>query len=91
VSGQINKEMAYEIAKKLEAVLEPDGPHKVAKIFHKGEMIRKFGIRHASNKDIGHDHIPKDLNCSPRFAKELAWCSKYLSDYISLLEEQDLL
>lgn len=47
------------------------------------KIIASFGIRRGSNKDQGHDHIPKAIHVPPNFAKRLAECSKSREDWIA--------
>jgi hypothetical protein len=83
---QITKELALKIVKKLEAKKEPDagGAHDVFLVYDGDDsLVASFGIRHASEKDKGHDHIPKELQVGPNFAKQLGQCPKSRNDYLN--------
>lgn len=82
---QITKELALKIVKKLEARKESDASvaHDVYSVYDgAGVWIASFGIRHGSEKDLGHDHIPRELQVGPNFAKGLANCPKSRNDYL---------
>jgi hypothetical protein len=93
MARNITKEVALKICKKLEGrdITKKNDAHDVCGIFYNGQMIAHFGIRRGSNKEAGHDHIPKDLNVSAGFAKELGACTKYRDDYLDHLRERRLL
>jgi hypothetical protein len=76
----ITKELAIKIRDKLHAVLIPQrsSAHDVYGIYYEGQIIATFGIRRGSEKDKGHDHIPRDINVSTGFAKQIGICNKYL-------------
>jgi hypothetical protein len=86
---QITKELALKIVSKLKAVYDPDasGKHD-SYIVYDGQGVRvgSFGIRRASEKDKGHDHIPKELHVGPGFAKLLGQCPKSRNDYLREIE-----
>jgi hypothetical protein len=72
MARQITKELAIKICKKLD----------VCGIFFNDQLIAHFGIRRGSNKEAGHDHVPKELNVSTGFAKQLGMCTKQRDDYL---------
>jgi hypothetical protein len=86
VSGrQITKELAMKIVKKLKANDESDrgAVHSLYTVYDGQNMlVASFGIRRASEKDKGHDHIPRELQVGPNFAKGLANCPKSRNDYL---------
>jgi hypothetical protein len=89
--AQITKELASKICRKLDAQLLKDGAHQRGGVFHKEVLIGTIGIRHGSNKDQSHDHIPKELNLSPHFTRELGICTKSRDEYLNVLREKKLL
>ena len=94
MARQITKEMAKRIAGKLGAekvARTGKAPHDLMVVKYNGQVVAGFGIRRASEKDKGHDHIPKDLHVAPRFAKELARCPKTLKDWISEMVRQGVI
>jgi hypothetical protein len=70
----ITKELAQKIAKKLGATLDKSGAHTIAYIYHNDILVASFGIRHGSDKDLGHDHVPDDIHIGPNKAKRLGQC-----------------
>jgi hypothetical protein len=82
--NQITKELALKIAKKLEAVNEsdPGDEHDTYAVYHNGILVVAFGIRRSSQKNMGHDHIPRELQVGPNFAKQLAQCTKSKREYL---------
>ncbi len=82
--NQITKELALRIARKLDAVNEsdPSDEHDTFAIYHNEILVAAFGIRRSSQKNKGHDHIPKELQVGPNFAKQLAQCTKSKNDYL---------
>jgi len=90
--AQITKEFAKEIAKKLNAQIDSSSAaHDLASVFHEATLVAQFGIRRSPRKDAGHDHIPRDLFVSARFAKELAWCPKSRQDWIDEMIAQGVI
>jgi hypothetical protein len=89
----ITKELAIKIRDKLHAVLIPErsSAHDVYGIYYGGQIIATFGIRRGSEKDKGHDHIPRNINVSTGFAKQIGLCNKYLEDYLEYLRQVGLL
>lgn len=80
--NQITKELAKKIVDKLEAVKAGTGAHDEYVVYHEGEAIASFGIRHSSQKNKGHDYIPGELGVGPNFAKQLGQCPKSRKDYL---------
>jgi hypothetical protein len=82
--ANLTKDHAQVICRKLEAVDEtPKGAaHERHCVYYGKVLLGHVGIRHGSRRDQSHDHIPKDLNIPPRFAFELATCTKYRDDYL---------
>jgi hypothetical protein len=89
----ITKELALKIRDKLHGRLIPtkSSAHDVYGIYHNERLIAQFGIRRGSSKDLGHDHVPKELNVSTGFAKQIGLCKKYLDDYLANLRERGFL
>ncbi len=81
--NQITKELALKIASKLEAVDEsdPGDEHDTYAVYHNNVLVVAFGVRRSSQKNKRHDHIPKELQVGPNFAKQLAQCTKSKEDY----------
>lgn len=83
----LNKTHALIIAKKLEAeIAKKTNNHDIAKVFHNGKLIAKFGIR-GSRKDQGHGHIPRELHTSPHVCKEMADCRIQRKEWLEILRE----
>jgi hypothetical protein len=80
----ITKDLAIKIRDKLVAQnITPKGaPHDVYGVFHNNLLVAQFGIRRGSQKDLGHDHVQKELNVSTGFAKQLAICTRSRDDYL---------
>ena len=90
---QITKDHALTICKKLKAVNESakGAAHITYSVYHGKVLLGSFGVRHGSNRNQGHGHIPDDLNISPRLAWELGSCTKYLDDYLACMREKGML
>ena len=87
----ITKELAVKIAKKLGATISSTGgAHDLAAVFEDGVLVASFGIRRASEKDKGHDHIPADIHVGPSFAKGLGQCPKSREEWIDVLREKGI-
>ncbi|HWX53668.1 MAG TPA: hypothetical protein VN176_03660 [Verrucomicrobiae bacterium] len=80
----ITKELALKIRDKLEAqnITPKHAAHDKYGVYHNGQLVGTFGIRRASEKDKGHDHVQKNLNIRTAFAKQLAICTKSREDYL---------
>lgn len=89
--NQITKELAIKIAKKLEAtnVSDSGDEHDTYAVFHKDKLVATFGIRRSSQKNRGHDHIPKELQIGPNFAKQLGQCTKQKPEYLQRIGETE--
>jgi hypothetical protein len=82
---QITKELALKIVKKLKAENEsdPSDEHDLYTVYDgTNVLVASFGVRRSSQKDKGHDHIPRELQVGPNFAKGLANCPKSRNDYL---------
>jgi hypothetical protein len=81
----ITKELAEEIAKKLQAVCnaKPNRPHDLYVVYHEGRRIAQFGIRRSSRKDQGHDHIPGEIHVSPNQARLLGQCPMTREEWVN--------
>jgi len=88
----ITKEHALSIAKKLKAEICQRGnrPHDIAMVFHEGRCIATLGIRRGSQKDLGHDHIPRDLHLGPHKARLLAQCPLSRDGWIEIMKQKAL-
>lgn len=89
----ITKELAQKIAKKLGArIVDCSGKaHDRALVFHGGRLIAWFGIRRGSGRDLGHDHVPKQIHVHPRQARLLGQCPLERDDWIAILTEKGIL
>jgi len=87
--NQITKELALKIVRKLEAVDVSDSgdEHDTYFVYHDNRVVASFGIRRSSKKDMGHDHIPRELHVGAHFAKLLARCPKTRDDYLVKIGE----
>jgi hypothetical protein len=87
----ITKQHALDIAEKLKAVLQTSKkqrPHDLYGVFEEGVLVAAFGIRRGSNKEAGHDHLPKQLFVGPKDAKDLAQCPMSREQYIQKLKQR---
>lgn len=89
--AQITKQHALAIAKKLKAVIREEKAHAYADIFHDNKLIAWFGIRRGSQKDLGHDHIPRDLHVNSHQARLLAACALTRDQWLKIFAEKNLL
>ncbi len=87
----ITKELADKIAKKLKAAFFSSGAHDIACVFHNDKIIASFGIRRGSEKDKGHDHIPRDLHIGPNKARLLGQCPMSRDEWISIMRAKGLI
>jgi hypothetical protein len=89
----ITKEHALKIVKKLEAqvVSRDKKAHDIAMVFHSGRCIATFGIRRGSEKDLGHDHISRDLHLGPHKARLLAQCPLTRDKWVQIMKEKGLI
>ncbi len=93
MARQITLELARKIVKKLKAKKIPkrSSAHDFMVVEENGQDVASFGIRRGSEKDQGHDHIPKNLLVTTRFAKDLANCPKSRQDWIDHMKERGLI
>lgn len=87
----ITKELAVAIAKKLKATPAPTKKgraHDDYLVFFQGQLVAKFGIRHGSAKDQGHDHIPSAIHLGPHDAKLFAQCKKDYDFWVEKMREK---
>lgn len=84
---QITKELARKIVKKLNAtaVTSRSSAHDEYEVWEDGVLLGNISIRRSSEKDKGHDFIPRELNISPHQAKDLANCPWSREDYIECM------
>lgn len=92
--NQITLELARAIVDKLQAesITTRSDEHDRFGVFHGDRLVASFGIRRSSQRNKGHDHIPRELGVGPHFAKDLAWCPKSRNDYlrhIGVLPEEE--
>lgn len=89
----VTKELALKIVGKLSAVKikSRSTAHDLYEITHEGRIIATTSVRRGSEKDKGHDHMPRDLRISPRQAKLLGQCPWSRDNYIQSLRERRLL
>jgi hypothetical protein len=91
---QITSELAHKIVGKLEAVKEnaqKGAPHDLYVVYENGAAVALFGIRRGSQKNLGHDHIPKQIHVNAFKAKQLANCPMSRDQWIEELKNKDLL
>jgi hypothetical protein len=60
-------------------------------VFHEGLCIAMFGIRRGSEKDLGHDHISRDLHLGPSKARLLAQCPLTREDWLEIMRRRGLI
>jgi hypothetical protein len=79
----ITKEHAKKIAKKMKAIIvKGTKAHDYALVYHDGVIVAQFGIRRGSKKNLGHGHIPGDLQLSPHDTVLLANCPLSRDEWI---------
>jgi hypothetical protein len=86
----ITKELAIEIVKKLQAVKikSRNKAHDEYAVEHEGILLGFISIRRGSNKEQGHDYIPRELNISPHQARDLGLCPWKLVDYLRCMRDK---
>jgi hypothetical protein len=86
----ITKELALKIVDKLKAkaITSRNKAHDEYAFEYKGLLIAVLSIRRCSEKDKGHDYIPKDIYLSSGQAKRLAQCPLKFEEYIEILIEK---
>lgn len=91
--GQINKQTAETIVKKLKGVLRKNTQaHDLYEIYsNDGILITQIGIRRGSNKDQGHGHIPNQLHISFHDTKLMGACFIQKNDWIGMLKDKNIL
>jgi hypothetical protein len=62
--------------------------HDIYTFSYRGQSIGRFGIRHGSNRNEGHNFVPRQLHLSQREGYDFAQCDISLDEYIDLLQEQ---
>lgn len=86
----ITKELALKTIKKLKATkIASGGAHDHYQITDDYDrVVALTSIRHGSNKEAGHDHMPDDLHLGPSKARSLAQCGVSRKQFIAILQEQ---
>lgn len=89
---EITQQVADKIREKLCGTEPPKttGGHDVYPIRYDGQVVGKISIRRSS-KEVGHDYIPREINVTMGFAKEIGLCRKYFDDYIECLRSKGLI
>jgi len=87
----ITKELAEKIADKLGATYENSGPHKMAYIWHNDLLIANFGIRRGSERDKGHDYVPRSIHLSPNQSRRLAQCQITKDGWIEIMMQKGVI
>jgi hypothetical protein len=89
----ITKELAQKIVAKLKAskIDSRAKAHDEYAVEEDGIVFAFISIRRGSEKDQGHDHIPRDLHISPNQAKRLGQCPWKRTDYIECMREKEIL
>lgn len=89
----ITKELALKIVDKLnaKAITSRNKAHDEYAFEYGGVVIAVLSIRRCSEKDKGHDYIPKDIFLSPGQAKRLAQCPLKYDEYIDILIEKRII
>jgi len=80
----ITQELAVKIIRKLDGQksTRPGSAHDQYLCYHGDQLIAAISLRRGSEKDQGHDHIPKELNVGPNFARQMAICTKSREDFL---------
>lgn len=89
----VTKELALKIVKKLKATAIPSRSkaHDLYVVEHGGIIVAEISIRRGSDKDLGHDHLPRDLHLSPNKTKLLGQCPLKREEYFQHLVDQGLI
>ncbi|MFO0968047.1 MAG: hypothetical protein U0793_21030 [Gemmataceae bacterium] len=90
MARQITKELAIKIVKKLEAELikSKSKAHDEYAVEIDGVILGFISIRRSSDKDIGHDYVPREIHVTTRQAKMLGQCPWSREDYIKCMREK---
>jgi len=89
----ITKELALKIVEKLKAnkISTRNKAHDEYLVEEDGVHIAIIRVRRCSEKDKGHDYIPKDIHVGPNAAKRLGQCPMSRAQYIAHLREIGIL
>jgi hypothetical protein len=90
--SEITPDLADKIREKLcgsEKAKTTSG-HDVYAIRYAGQVVGKVSLRRSS-KEKGHDYIPKEINVSMHFTKEIGICHKDFDDYIDCLRSKGMI
>lgn len=90
MARQITKELAEKIVAKLnaKAIKSRSKAHDEYAVEIEGVLLGIISIRRSSNKEIGHDYIPRDIHVTPHQAKLLGQCPWKIDDYIRCMREK---
>lgn len=95
MARQITKELAERIVAKLRARRSPDvrrgSPHDLYDFEFDGVLVLQLSVRRGSAKDLGHDHMPKELRLGPGQAKRLGQCPLSLDEYVAILRDKGVI
>lgn len=92
MARQVTKQLAIVILDKLHATLVKSGKaHDEYRVEHGGRVIAMTSLRRGSEKDLGHDHMPRDLHISPNQAKKLGQCPWKHEDFIRCLQDKGII
>ena len=85
----ITKEHALNIASKLKAkrIVEKTRAHDLYAVYDGEVLVATFSVRRGSNKEAGHDHIPRQLFVGPKAARDLAQCPMSRDDWFNTVRE----
>lgn len=86
----ITKEHALNIASKLKAKRideKKQRPHDLYAVYDGEVLVTTFSVRRGSNKEAGHDHIPRQLFVGPKAARDLAQCPMSRDDWFRAIRE----
>jgi hypothetical protein len=89
----ITKELALKIAVKLQAKKSSKSgrAHDDYLVFYAGKLIAKFSVRHASEKDKGHDFIPRAIFLGPHDAKLFGQCDISYDAWVKKMKEKGII
>lgn len=93
MARQITKELAMKIVNKLKAtaVKDKSKAHDFYELEVDGQVFAHVSIRRGSEKDQGHDYIPRDLYLQMGEAKKLGQCAMTREGYVALMRARDIL
>jgi hypothetical protein len=100
--SNLTKDDAEEIARKLrrgrptigrqrfEVVEQSRGGYRWISISYGGRRLARYGIKHGSRRNAGHDWIPGQIHLSDSEAYDFAKCHLSIDGYIDILARKNI-